>query len=248
MDRIIPSSIVLVIVALGTLIAVSEVQKVLADEIHLGVKAGDWIRYDYTIEPPISPDLPSVKWGKIEFLSVEGPVATVRVTTHMSSGMEGNGTDTWNITKWGGVLGSIYGVIIPPNSQVGHTVFIFNYGNVTITNETTRTYLGVSRTVLYTSYVQPNGDIHYTYYWDKETGVVVEVESVGTGMGGNEQTATVKVSGTNLWQALFLGLPIDPILFYVLVVVVIAIVVGTIVFAVRRKKKPSEVATPTQPN
>jgi len=239
--------VTLVIVAVGMLVAVPEVPKAKANEVQIGVKAGDWIRYDYTIAPLPSLPVPVMQWVKIEFLSVETPVTTVRVTTHMSSGAEGNATVTWNVTSGGGFVGSsISGLIIPSNSQVGNTVFMMGYGNATIAGETTRTYVGASRTVVYTSYLQPINDIQYTYYWDKETGVMVEADLVGTGEGGFEQTATVKVTGTNIWQAQFSGFPIDPTVFYAIIIVAIAIVAGVAFFAVRRKKKPPDEVAPPQ--
>jgi len=246
MSRRISSVIVLVIVVLGTLIVVPKVQKAGADEVNIGVKTGDWIKYDYAFDPIPTfggEPIPVVQWRKIEFLNVERPAATVRLTTHMSSGMEDNGTFTWNATKRD--FGSISSMrfIIQANCQTGNVV-VMRYGNATIAGEVTRAYLGVSRTVVYASHSEQGSQL--TYYWDKETGVMVEVNSVGTGMEGGEQKATIKVTGTSLWQALFLGLPI-PILLYIIVAAFIVIALGTTVFLIRRKKKPPEVAPPTQP-
>ena len=51
----------------------------------VGVKASDWIKVDYTITNwPAGQPYP--EWLKVEFLSVEGTNATVRVTMHMSDG------------------------------------------------------------------------------------------------------------------------------------------------------------------
>lgn len=243
MSRRIPSVIVFVIVVLGTLIVVPKVQKAGADEVQIGIKAGDWIRYDYAFDPLPDTPLALTQWVKIECLSVEESEATVRFTRHMSSGFEDNGTFTWRST---GGLFQGHNFLIPANSQVGDTIYMYEYGDATIADETSRTYLGVDRTALHTSHMQLNG-IYVSYYWDKATGVMLEEYSVGTGAGGNEQTATIRVAGTNLWQALFLGLPIDPMLLYVSVAVIIIVALGATVFFLRRRKKLTEAPVSTQP-
>jgi len=52
--------------------------------------------------------------------------------------------------------------VIPANLTVGDTIYITGYGNVTIANETTGTYAGASRTIVYASFSQYG--IQLTYY------------------------------------------------------------------------------------
>jgi parallel beta-helix repeat protein len=205
--------------------------------VQVGVKAGDWIKYDYTITgAPSGTPLP--QWLKVEFLSVEGTSATVRVTMRMSDGTEQNATGPVDVVAGGQALG-LSGFVIPANLTTGDSVYITGYGNITITDETTRTYAGATRTVVYASFSQYGTQL--TYYWDKQTGVMVEASTTSGGM-----TGTAKATETNMWQAAPSGLPIEPIYLYILAALVIIIAVGAAAFLVRRKKKPTEATTPKE--
>jgi hypothetical protein len=194
----------------------------------VGAKAGDWIKYDYTVTgTPAGTPLP--QWLKVEFLSVEGTNATVRVTMHMSDGTEQNATVPVDVVAGGQALG-LSGFVIPANLTTGDSVYITGYGNVTIAEETTRTYAGASRTVVYASISQYGTQL--TYYWDKQTGVMVEASTTSGTM-----TGTGKATETNMWQTAP-SFPFDPIMLSVLIAIVIVIVI--VIFLLRRKKKPPE--------
>lgn len=203
-------------------------------EVQVGVKTGDWIRYDYTISGTPPGSMP--QWIKAEFLDVIGTTATVRVTMHMSDGTEQNQTMTIDVATGMGTT-TFQGLVIPANSSVGDTIYISGYGNLTIVGETTRTYVGASRTVVYANFSQSGTQL--TYYWDKQTGVMAEA-SVTSGT----MTGTAKPTATNMWQAQLFGL--DPIVFYAIIIGVIVIVVALTLFAVRKKKKPSQQVTPAE--
>jgi hypothetical protein len=198
-----------------------------------GVKAGDWIQYDYTITGwPAGTPYP--KWLKVEFLSVEGTTATVRVTMNMSDGTEQNATTPVDVVAGGQALG-LSGFIIPANWTTGYSINIGEAGftsAVTIAGETTRTYAGASRTVVYASFWQ-YGTL-FEYYWDKQTGVMVEASATSGTM-----TGVGKATETNMWQAQPAGLPIDPLVLYALIIAVVVIVAALAFFAIRRKKKPA---------
>ena len=201
----------------------------------VGVKAGDWIKIDYTITGAPSGTL-NQTWIKVEFLNVEGTNADIRVTTLMFDGTEQNQTMTVDVVAGSGT-GTFSGVVIPANSKTGDSIYMSGYGNVTILGETKRTYVGASRSVVYANISQATG--HLTYYWDKQTGVIVEAFGISGSM-----TLTGKATETNMWQAQPFGLPIDPTVFYALIIVGIALVVAVAFFAIRRKKKPPEEVTP----
>ena len=210
-----------------------------APQPKVGVKAGDWIKIDYTISgAPSGTPLP--QWIKIEFLNVEGTTANIRVTMHMSDGTEPSQTMTVDVAIGSGAFQGLSGFVIPANSTTGQSVYISGYGNVTIAGETTRTYAGASRTVVYASFSQLGSQL--TYYWDKQTGAMVEASTTSGSI-----TATGKATETNMWQAQQSGLPFDQTYLYILAAVVIAIAVGAIAFVMRRKKKPPEAVTPTAP-
>jgi hypothetical protein len=87
--------------------------------------------------------------------------------------------------------------------------------------------------VVYTSFSQYGTQL--TYYWDKQTGVMVEASTTSGTM-----TGTGKATETNMWQAAPSGLPIEPIYLYILAALVIIIVIGATAVMLRRKKKPPE--------
>lgn len=200
-----------------------------------GVKAGDWIKYDYTVTGwPAGQPYPL--WLKVEFLSVEETNATTQVTMHMSDGTEQNATVPVDVVAGGQALG-LSGFIIPANWTTGYSINIGGAGftfSVTIAGETTRTYAGASRTVVYASFSQYGTQL--TYYWDKWTGVMVEASTTSGTM-----TGTGKATETNMWQATP-AFPIDPTLLCILIAIVVA-TVGAI-FLTRRKKKLPESPKP----
>jgi len=85
-----------------------------------GVEAGDWIKYEYTITGWPA-DQPYPIWLKVEFLSVEGTNATVRMVMHMSDGTEQNATVPVGVVAGGEALG-LSGFIIPANWTTGYSI------------------------------------------------------------------------------------------------------------------------------
>jgi len=159
----------------------------------VGVKAGDWIKCTYTISGWPS-GTPYPEWLKVEFLSVEGTNATIRVTMRMSDGTEQSDTMTVDVAAGGGTFQGLSGFVIPANCTTGDSIYMTGYGNVTIAGEATGTYAGASRTVVYASFSQYGTQL--TYYWDKQTGVMVEASTISGGV-----TGTAKATEINMWQA-----------------------------------------------
>jgi hypothetical protein len=200
-----------------------------------GVKAGDWIKYEYTISGWPTGQ-PHPEWLKVEFLSVEGTNATVRVVMHMSDGTEQNGTVPVDVVAGGEALG-LSGFIIPANWTTGYSINMGSAGftfPATIAGETTRTYAGASRTVVYASFSQSGTQL--TYYWDKQTGAMVEASTISGSI-----TGTAKATETNIWQPAP-GFPIDPTILSALIALVVVAVIA--LFLIRRRKKPIEAMKP----
>jgi len=83
-------------------------------EVQVGVKAGDWIKFEYTVSGwPAGQPRP--EWLKVEFLSVEGTSATVRVTMRMSDGTEQSDTVPVDVVAGGGEAFGLSGFVIPAN-------------------------------------------------------------------------------------------------------------------------------------
>ena len=196
----------------------------------IGVKTDDWIKFIVTVSGAISGTPPT--WMKVEFLLVEGSYATIRSTMHMADGTEQVEITTINIMMGSGSFFYVQGLVIPANSTMGNAVFIIGYGSVTIASENTRKYAGASRTVVYGNLSQAGYSA--TYYWDKVTGILVESSQSFGGI-----TLILKATETNMWQGQSFEL-----IFYGLIIAVIAIVVAFIL--IQRKKKPAEEAPPTE--
>lgn len=187
----------------------------------VGIKAGDWIKVGYTFTGWPA-DQPYPEWLKLEFLSVEGTIATVRATLHMSDGNEPSNTAPVDVVSGSEVPG-ISGGVISANLTAGDSVCITGYGNVTIEGEATRTYAGASRTVVYASFSPDT--VQFTYYWDKLTGVVVEASGTYP-----DFTATAKATETNMWEATTFRMPWWPW------IIVAVVAVGLVIFFVRRRR------------
>jgi uncharacterized repeat protein (TIGR02543 family) len=155
------------------------------EEIQVGVKAGDWIKVEYMIIGwPAG--LPYPEWVKLEFVSVEGTTVTALATTRISDGTEASDIVPMD-------LGESSGSVISANLTTGDSIYMAGYGDVKIEGETTRTYVGANRTVVYASFSQD--ETQATYYWDKLTGVMVELSLTSPGI-----TAIVKATETNMWE------------------------------------------------
>ena len=226
--------------------------------VRVGVKAGDWIKYDYTAtSAPSGRAIP--EWMKVEILAVERTNITLRYSMHLSNGTENNETLTLNFARYYnyyscGTLDTLFGwcFVISANRTVGELSIsieiVPTYYEVTLDvnldGETTRTYAGVSRTVVYSQWPGYLGGRYGSqplkYYWDKQTGVLVEASVTIDGV-----PVTAKVTETNMWQAQSFGLPIDSTILYILIGVAV-IAAATAFFAIRKKKKPTAEVEPTQ--
>jgi hypothetical protein len=198
---------------------------------NVGIKAGDWIKYELEITDWPAP---YPEWLKLEFLSVEGTNATVRVTFHKSDGTEESNTVPVDIVAGSGEAFGFSGFVIPANLATGDSIYMTGYGNLAIESETTRTYAGARRTVIYASFSQYI--YQFTYYWDKLTGVMVE-ESITWG----DMAATAKAIETNMWEAA------PRIEWWLWVIVAAAIVaLALVVYHLKKRKKPTAPVSPTE--
>jgi len=190
----------------------------------VGIKADDWIKLNYTFTGwPAGQTYP--EWLKFEFLSVEGTIATVRFTQRISDGTEQSDTAPVDVVSGIEVPG-LAGIVISANLTTGDSVYIAGYGNVTIEGEATKTYAGANRTVVYASFSQ--NETQVTYYWDKLTGVMVEVSSTSPGF-----TATAQATETNMWEAteaITVRMPWWPW------IIVAVVAVGLVIFFLRRRR------------
>jgi parallel beta-helix repeat protein len=158
-------------------------------EEQVSIHAGDGIKYEYTVIGA-PPELPVPEWLRIDFLAVEGTTATARVTMHMSDGTEQNQTMTFDVVG-DGTPGAMLGLFVPANLTTGDSFYMSGNGYVTIAGETTRTYAGFVVTVVYANFSQYGTQL--TYYWDKQTGIMVESLAISGSM-----TAIAKATETSI--------------------------------------------------
>ena len=194
----------------------------------VGIKAGDWIKVEYRITGwPAGEPYP--EWLKLEFLSVGGTSATVRVTMRMSDGTEQSDTVPVDFAAGGSEAFGLSGFVISANLTTGDSVYMIGYGDVAIADETTRTCAGARRTVVYASLSQSG--VQLTYYWDKLTGVMVEVSITYANITGTI-TATAKVTETNMWEATTIQMP----WWLWIIVAAVVVIVGLVIFFARRRR------------
>jgi hypothetical protein len=205
-----------------------------SQEGQVGIKAGDWIKVEYKITGwPAGQPYP--EWLKFEFLSAEGTIVNVQATLHMSDGTEQSDTVPVDLATGGGEAFGLSGAVISANRTTGDSVYITGYGNVAIEGETTRTYAGASRTVVYASISQYGAQL--TYYWDKLTGVVVEASTTSAGI-----TATARVTETNMWEATTVGMP----WWLWIIVAVVIVALALVVYRLKKRKTPTAPTPPTE--
>ncbi len=187
-------------------------------EISVGVKEGDWIEYRATFTGDVPEDHYYVEWGKIEIINVDGTTIDVNVTSRYFDGTEETLSHTLNLET-----GQIEEALIIPANLNSGDAFLEQYEDtITITGVEEKICAGAKRSVVYavTSLAM--------YYWDRSTGVFVEVTSTYNGF-----TLTMKAEKTNMWQPQIFGL--DPIAFLVLLIVAVVAVLA--IFLILKTKE-----------
>ena len=171
-------------------------------EPSVGVKEGDWIEYDISINgtgsPPPTHD---VRWLRIEVLPVQGAAFSANFTVRYANGTMGSAIWRYNFTE-----GDVRGwTIIPSNLGPGDTFYDYSIHtgipvNVTIQSEEQKTVMGAARTVIYGS----DNFRHKT--WDKATGVFLyaseRFKNVTNKDGWyiEDLTVTTQATATNMWS------------------------------------------------
>jgi hypothetical protein len=208
----------LLAIALTMLIVTASLFAVAFADVSVGVKKGDWIEYQVTItgNPPQDHN---ITWARMDVTSVQGEAISLDIQTRFSNGTLLLEKITLNLAT--GVLGDAF--FVPTNLNPGDKFYDMYQGNITITSIEQRTAAGAERTVVSGATNQT------TYYWDRQTGILVAATSTFL-----EYTMHTKTSGTNIWQPRILGL--DSTVFYTLAAAVVIGLVAIAVLLVWRKK------------
>ncbi len=195
---------------LAILIAISFIASPVfaSSEPYVGVKEGDWIEYEITIEGTgTAPPTHDVIWMRMEVLTVDGAAFSVNLTARYANGTVGSAIWKYNFTE--GNLGGW--TIIPANLSPGETFYDFSIHNhkpvnVTIQGQEQKIVLGAIRTVTY-----GNDSVRHIKEWDKATGFFIgssEVIQNVTNKDGwyiENLTVITKAVATNLWSPQIMG-------------------------------------------
>jgi hypothetical protein len=187
----------------------------------VGVQTGQWAKY--TPSQYSGYQYSSVT---ISISSVSGTTVYGTMTHEFPEGSPQTSSFQYNILTLGTPP-----YFIPANLKVGDTIGS-GIGALVIAGADTRSYAGASRTVVY-------AQSWATYYWDQQTGILVEQSTV---------MSSLKLTETNIWGGGIFDTS-NPF-FWVLIVIIVVIVaaLALVVLSSLRKKKPTtETVTPPSP-
>jgi len=234
---------------------------ILAVDYTVGVKAGDWIKYgeisaSWTgteTEPSYITDMKKIDWMKVEVKNVSGTKVSIE-----TSGRYKNGTATSSSNSTIDVAtGSYMALLIAANLKEGDNISQQSGQAIKINGTVTHTYCSASRNVNFVnitasaSYGGTTTSQTVKMYWDKATGVMVElyVSSSQTTPTAQSIIMSYKATETNIWSSegilSDIFSPASPNFIYIIIgiaALVVVIVLG--VFIVRRRK-PTPAVTPT---
>jgi hypothetical protein len=223
------SSVVLLSFGLVLLILASLFSVVVADYFTV-VKAGDWADYkvEYTSDVPMRTSR-NITQTRIDIIDADNGFIMLNLSKQYV-----NGTSLVKeilINQYSGSFG--YDVVlplpvVPTNLNVGDEIYDEYQGCLTISGEQQMSFGGAERNVIL-GYGQ-----NTTYYWDKQTGVLVNATSTIT-----RYTVKASLVSTNIWQPKMLGLA--SVVFYGaamgITVALVIVVMVTAVVVLRRVKQ-----------
>jgi hypothetical protein len=155
----------------------------------VGVKVGDWIKYDIS---GTVPQLEQYDWVRMEVQGLNGTVINVLVSIHYDDGSDENNTLSWDIET------NIQPWIIPAGLNKGDTIPLV-FATWIINNTVTRTYAGASRSVNLLILSEYDVDTEMGAYWDQATGFLVEL-SLSKSSPTESWNGGYKVMETNMWS------------------------------------------------
>ena len=204
----------------------------------VGVKTGDWIRYDVReVGSVIDPEY-NITWARMDIMAVQDDVITVNVLTQY-----GNGTllpeNDIHLNVTAGKIGD--GFFVPINLKPGDRYSTQYEGIINMTSLAHTQAGGASRMVLVG--VASVGIYNNIYNWDAQTGIMISATSYLPGC-----VMYTTTSSTNLWAPQILGL--NQTVFYAVVLSIVgvaAVLSGVALLFVQRRRKASAASVPGIP-
>jgi hypothetical protein len=190
-------------------------------QISVGLKEGDWVRYEvtYTGSPP--EDFPTDT--RIEMLEIDGTAITVKIENDRLNGTHTSATATFDLEDGAPDL-----IIIPANLAVGDQVFNKEW-NITFEIEGVADYdFGdITRELVFANIVVD--EIPLEYSWDRETGIFVQIDQT-------TDTYTQKYLAYDTNIVGNVNTDLDSLLIYGIIIAVIVIIIVVAVLVIKRKK------------
>jgi len=173
----------------------------------VGVKVGDWAKYDVKREgmPTAWQSYSETEWIRVEVQNVSGTDVTLIETRRLSDGSEENRTHKGDV----GNSDSVYIYIIPANLDTGDDILYCGLDKRRINSTVSKSYdkavrdanqITLSATVPhFTDYLHTISE----FLWDKSTGMLLETR-FETYLVGYENTSRsllrLEIVETNLWK------------------------------------------------
>jgi hypothetical protein len=209
----------------------------------VGVKAGDWIEYGYTVtwigngtEPSYVTEAKKLEWVRVDVLSVTGTTATLNETLHYTNGTQTSQSYDINVQS-GKVTG--YEFLVASNLTAGDPLSP-QTPDYAINQTVTGLFAGAKRNVniLDSKSSNQGSQSEIKMYWDQNTGIMVELyenQTDNTNPGAYVETS-MKAIETNLWSANALDLVQNNLIYIIASIIIIIVIAATI--TLRRRKKP----------
>lgn len=168
-------------------------------------------------------------------MSVAGTAVTIEVTVHMPNGIEIPQTKSIDLASdddFTMTFFSLHVYVIPTDLKIGDSVFLGEaIDNQTIVGEATMACAGVDRTVFYSNFSQYGSQ--YTFYWDKQTGVLTEATMVSS-----VASKTIWVTDTNMWSG-----GVDWWLLAIIIIIIVCVVVASVRNISQKLRKKIDVSS-----
>lgn len=192
------------ILAICLLVLCSIASGVSTEDSSVGIKQGDWAKY--VGSPPIE----EYEWIHLSFLQVKGSSVDISMRYDTRARYRSPDGHYWPDhprpmtidTKTG--IGNYFFFLVPPNLTVGDSVPgpVDYTSDLRIEGTEVRKYVGAKRTIIYARYENRSRSVFQLnvqgiFYWDKETGLLVE----DTVKVEDFYVTNQKLTGTNLWSA-----------------------------------------------
>ena len=159
----------------------------------IGVKQGDWAKYIGSVPQE------EYEWIYISVLSIKETEVNISFSYDLRPpyrfGQKHQRFQTIDIANG---RGNIFLFFIPTNLTVGDMIPQSSfYPQLKVNGIDSREYAGINRTILYSSSPNMPWGSEGTLYWDKETGLLVEIIA----KIGNASFSSLRLMETNIWSA-----------------------------------------------